>query len=298
MGAPDQLRHRRDPAQDHRRGEAYLQEYPINTNLDDPSLVRGDTFRSGLGVTPDQQLLVGVPRLAEWMKQEGIARTIEVVGNLASTHDLVLAVGDGDARAELEELGGAVNRRAGRKVVRFTGALADPRPAYAAADISLGMGTSIVRAMAFGRPGIVLGEEGFAETFTPDTVDLLCDQGFYGLADSVGANDRLAAQLRALLDEHELRDKLGELSRDLVVSRFAASAVAADLVRRYRQVQAAKPDRSPQVMARAAAQAAVLASTEPIKRFVPQRVKFQLQRRDQVRINPAGTNPLQGAARP
>ena len=154
----------------HRQGASFLQEYPINVRLDDPATVVGSAFRAEIGVRPDQLLLVIVSRLARWMKREGIARTIEVVERLAADHDVVLAVvGDGDARNELEGQGDRVNRSAGRELVRFAGPMVDPRTAYASADIGLGMGTSIVRSMAFEVPSVVLGDRASPPSSMPST---------------------------------------------------------------------------------------------------------------------------------
>ena len=54
----------------------------------------------------------------------------------------------------------------GRQVVLLTGEIADPRSAYAAADVVVGQGGSALRGMAFGKPLIVVGEEGFSELLT------------------------------------------------------------------------------------------------------------------------------------
>ncbi|MDF2491460.1 MAG: glycosyltransferase, partial [Microbacterium sp.] len=70
-------------------------------------------------------------------------------------------MGDGPARAEIEQRAAAVNAECGEGTVVVTGNLDDPRPAYAAADIALGMGGSALRALAYGAPLIVQGEHGF-----------------------------------------------------------------------------------------------------------------------------------------
>ncbi|MFN0028450.1 MAG: glycosyltransferase family 4 protein [Acidimicrobiales bacterium] len=267
-----------------RRGPSYLQEYPINVRADDPATVDGAAFRTDLGVGPDQTLLVVVSRLARWMKREGIARTIEVTERLARDHDVVLAVvGDGDARAELEALGTQVNQKLGRDVVRFTGAMVDPRPAYAAAQIGLGMGTSIVRGMAFGVPAIVLGEEGFSAIFDADHAEMLCEQGFYGLGVAEGANDRLEAQLLRFVNSPDTCTELGQFCRQVVQRRFSVDVVARELAERYRIVASAPIDRSRAVLARAARDLLVVCAATPARRLVPDQIKFKLQRRHTTR---------------
>ena len=89
------------------------------------------------------------------MKLEGLLAAIDVRLVSGSTPLQLVIVGDGPSRP-----GGRGGRRArehigGRRAVVLTGELRDPRPAYAAADVSLGMGGSALRAMAFGRPLVV-----------------------------------------------------------------------------------------------------------------------------------------------
>src|SRR4029077_10930201 len=85
--------------------------------------------------------VVVVSRLVKWLKQESLERAIDAVEQLAPelTARLVI-VGEGAAAAELQERADAVNARLGRRAVILTGALIDPRPAYAAADVMIGMG--------------------------------------------------------------------------------------------------------------------------------------------------------------
>ena len=107
----------------------------------------------------------------------------------------------------------------------LTGALIDPRPAYAAADVMLGMGGSALRGLAFGKPLVVQGEEGFWQLLTPGSAPTFLDQGWYGLADDA---DRLAAILAELLDSPGLRLTLGTFGRRLVVEGIAAEEMPTD----------------------------------------------------------------------
>ena len=94
------------------------------------------------------------------------------------------------------------NARAGRPVVLLAGELRDPRAAYAAADVCLGMGGSALRAMAFAKPLVVQGEGGFWELLTPDTVDRFLWTGWYGVGDDPARGAAVLADiLRPLLAE-------------------------------------------------------------------------------------------------
>jgi hypothetical protein len=116
-----------------------------------------------------------------------------------------------------------------RHAVVLTGELIDPRPAYAAADIFVGMGSSALRAMAFGKPVVVVGARGFSATFSPKTAEYFYYKGIYGIGDGVSDNARLLTDLRELVTNRHLLSKLGEFSCQFVLSHFALETVSARL---------------------------------------------------------------------
>ena len=171
--------------------------------------------------------VVVVGRLAEELKGEGLLTAIREVPGLHP--DAVLTVvGDGPGRARVEELARQTNAAAGRRAVVLTGELGDPRPAYAMADVCLGMGGSALRALAFAKPLVVQGEKGFWRTLAPDTVDGFRWTGWYGVGTSPADGPAaLADALVPLLDDPHLRQDLGQFGRDVVTNEFdlASSAV-------------------------------------------------------------------------
>ena len=74
-----------------------------------------------------------------------------------------------------------MNAAVGRAIIGLTGQIDDPRPAYAAADVVVGQGGSALRGMAFGKPVVVVGEDGFSELLTSDSSPIFLQQGWYGL---------------------------------------------------------------------------------------------------------------------
>src|SRR4051794_36571200 len=151
-----------------RSGTVSVIEPPVDTDSNHPK-IDGGCFRRQYGLE-DIPTIVLVSRLAVALKLEGIERAIAAVAQLAGeTPVRLVIVGDGPARDGLARAAAEVNARAGRGTVVLTGELADPRPAYAAADIVLGMGGSALRAMAFAKPLVVLGELGFAEVLTAES---------------------------------------------------------------------------------------------------------------------------------
>ena len=163
-------------------------------------------------------LVVCVSRLANELKSEGILTAIDVAEQFAHSHPFqLLIVGDGAARPIIEAAAARVNRHTGIDTVVMTGELADPRTAYSAADVALGMGGSALRSMAFSKPLIVQGELGFFTTLTPHTIDTFRWQGFYGVGESASAGRvRLAAELAPLLADANMRRELGAYGRELV----------------------------------------------------------------------------------
>jgi glycosyltransferase involved in cell wall biosynthesis len=208
-------------ASERRTGPVKVLEPPVDTAANHPG-IDGAGFRRQLGLDDGRLVVVIVSRLAKELKLEGLQTAIDVTSRLATELPISLViVGDGPARGVLEAMAGTVNRRSGCPVVVLTGPLLDPRPAYAAADVVIGMGGSILRAMAFGKPVIVQGERGFFEVLRPDTAEQFLWQGFYGIGNGEGGQERLQRQLADLLGDAVVREALGGFARELVSSRFS-----------------------------------------------------------------------------
>ncbi|NMO57794.1 glycosyltransferase family 4 protein [Actinoplanes sp. TBRC 11911] len=211
-----------------RRGPVYLIEPPVDVTANAPAHPVGD-FRASFDLTDTSYVdIVVICRLVPELKLEGVLTAIDVVGDLARSLPLRLTVvGDGTARDAVAERAAKANARAGRRAVVLTGQLIDPRPAYAAADIMLGMGGSALRALAFAKPLVVQGEQGFWELLTPSSVDLFLRQGWYGVGSASGAGAaRLASILQALVADPARRAELGAYGRKLAVERFSLERAA------------------------------------------------------------------------
>lgn len=215
-------------------------EPPVDTEHNAPGSADGASFRARWGVPEQAIAVVAVARLSHELKLEGTLAAISAIGAASAQHPVRLVlVGDGPARPLVEERAAQVNASCGAGTVTLTGALDDPRPAYAAADIALGMGGSALRAMAFSKPMIVQGEQGFWLTLTPDTLDGFLWTGWYGVgsagSDGVAA---LRAELEPLLADPERREALGAFGRHTAVERFSLTRAASLQSDLYRQVVA------------------------------------------------------------
>ena len=108
------------------------------------------------------------------------------------------------------------------------GEVADRGPWYAAGDILLGMGRSTLRAMAFAKPLVVLGERGFWRLLTPESLTQFLYGGWYGIGPGGDGSVTLEGLLRELVASPERRRELGRYSRGVVEQRFSLTR-AADL---------------------------------------------------------------------
>src|SRR5947208_7908061 len=102
----------------------------------------------------------------------------------------------------------------------LAGSLIDPRPAYAVADIVIGMGGSALRGMAFGKPVVIVGAKGFAAVFGPETAESFYYKGMYGVGDGGANNACLVDAIRELAERPAWRESVGEFARQFVVERF------------------------------------------------------------------------------
>ncbi len=217
-------------------------EPPVDTESNHPA-IDGSAFRARYGLG-DGPTIVLVSRLAVALKLEGIERAMRAMAFLApDTGAQLVVVGDGPAREQLARVAAEVNAATGAATVTMTGELSDPRPAYAAADVLLGMGGSALRAMAFAKPVVVLGELGFAGVFSPDTVDVFLWQGFYGLGDGDQRAEPFADLLRPLVVDPELRADLGAYARQFVESRCSLVAAGERQEALYREWLTVHPRR-------------------------------------------------------
>jgi glycosyltransferase involved in cell wall biosynthesis len=201
---------------------------------------------AALGVCPDALVIVSVSRLVAELKLEGLLSASDGTAalNRAGTHVHLVIVGDGPARPEVARAADLANAQGGHRIVHLLGEWREPRPAYAAADVVIGMGGSAIRSLAFGKALIVQGERGFWQTATPETVATYLEQGWFGLGrpgdGRVQGAVRFMAEV-ASLGQDRRRRELGRWGRALAVERFSLEAAGRRQERLYQRVLASRP---------------------------------------------------------
>jgi glycosyltransferase involved in cell wall biosynthesis len=237
------------------RAPVWVLEPPIDVDADHPG-IDGASFRRACDLADDSLLVVTVSRLAIDLKLDALVQAIDAVGLLAGRVPVrLVVVGGGEAMGALQQRAAEVNRRWGREVVSFTGPMPDPREAYAAADVVVGMGSSTLRALSIGRPAVVQGEEGFSKPFEPATLPYFLHHGFWGRAQEGWTVQQLAGELETLLGDPGRRAELGAFGRRTVEERFSLSRAVACQLDIYRDVLARRRRTSPADAATAARRA-------------------------------------------
>jgi hypothetical protein len=100
------------------------------------------------------------------------------------------------------------------------------------------MGSSAIRGLAFGKPTVILGEQGFSEVFEPATQARFLDAGYYGIgpgrSNGSGARD-LADHIERLCSDPGAPAR-AVATRELMVERYGIPAVAQRLDAIYQEV--------------------------------------------------------------
>lgn len=235
-----------------RRDRVHLVEPPIDTERDAPGAAAPDA-RALLGLRPEDRVLSVVGRLsADLGKADGVLAAIEVVGRLASSPGRagardgagagalrLVVVGTGPEQGRVAARADAVNAAVGEQVVVVTGQLLDPRPAYDAADVVLGMGSSVLRGMAFGKPVVVQGDRGAWRALTRDTLGGFLHDGW--LCEGPGDGAELERALVPLLADPGLRAQRGALGRGVVLDAYSLAAAGRRLEAVYADALATRP---------------------------------------------------------
>ncbi len=276
--------------QTHRAPVSVL-EPPIDAVADAPS-IDGAPLLTEFGVGADELLVVTVSRLSLELKVDALVDAIDAIDLIAGELPVtLLIVGDGPAAASLRARAEQVNRRWQREVVKFAGARLDPRPAYAAADLVVGMGSSALRAMAIAKPVVVQGEAGFSRVFEPASYDYFLREGFWGVGEGLANAPRLAEQMRDLLTDAERRERLASYGRATVVERFSLQRAIGLQLDAYERVVAAGVERRWSDAASAASRALGL----EIRNHDP-RQKRARSAAETARLAGAGSSPAATAA--
>jgi glycosyltransferase involved in cell wall biosynthesis len=186
--------------------------------------------RRQLGLPTDESLIVGGVGRLDVVK--GFDVLLEAVASLAAEYpNLIVALaGDGPLRTMLE--GQAARLGIGDRV-HFLGFRMDVKDVYEALDIFAmpsrceALGYALLDAMTAELPAVASRVGGVPEVVVP---------GETGFLIPVGDHRALAAALKPLLDDPELRRRMGRAGRERVVRHFSEREMVARTIELYRRL--------------------------------------------------------------
>jgi glycosyltransferase involved in cell wall biosynthesis len=182
-----------------------------------------------LGLDPDLPVVGTVGRLSV---QKGQIYLIEAIAEAIKAHGPVnlLLVGDGELRAELESLAARLNIA---RYVHFVGFQQDVIPYLRASDIAAMpslyevFSLAMLEFMAMGKPVIGSDHSSFREAIVDDVSGLIVPR-----RDSKG----LASAILTLLNDPQLRARLGRAGMERVRTHFTFQRLAEDMMSLYDRV--------------------------------------------------------------
>jgi glycosyltransferase involved in cell wall biosynthesis len=186
-------------------------------------------IRAGWGVGPDD-IVAGA--VANYRTVKGLDRLIRVVAGLAAELPALrlVLIGDGPLRGALEAQSAGLGIG---PIVRVTGPVPDARRLVGAFDLVLGaseaegLPNALLEAAAAGRP--------IAATAAGGTVEIVED-GRTGLLVPVGDEAALAAAVRRLVGDPELRTRLGAAAQAHVEATFGMDRMVAEYAELYEEL--------------------------------------------------------------
>jgi glycosyltransferase involved in cell wall biosynthesis len=203
----------------------------VNEGVEIPALPTPEerrTARKHWGIQ-EKEFLFGC--VSVFVPEKGQRHLIEALPAVRATHPeaRLLLAGDGACRAELQ----ALTKRLGQtKAVLFPGFVNNVAQVYAALDAFVfpsefeGLGTALQAAMAAGLPCISTRRGALAEAVDSERTALVVEPN---------GKEFAAAMLRVMNDE-ELRQRLGNAGRLEVEKRFSAGRMVENTIRVYEEV--------------------------------------------------------------
>ena len=220
----EDLSSRRDP------DAVYRLDPPVDVEANAPNVESGRRFRERHSIDERETVVALVSRLDVQLKLDGLVDAVTAAECLAArTAIRLVVVGDGPARQLIVRRAAEVNGSS-REVVSVLGHMPNPRAVYCAADVVIGMGTSLLRGMATAKPCVLVGERSLVTVVRPETVGPYLRQGFWGIGDGKDGAARLARALEEVFAlPPSARQELGDFGRDLVIGKFGLDRAVGDL---------------------------------------------------------------------
>jgi hypothetical protein len=186
---------------------------------------------------PGDGFLLSMTTRMDAGKEGAVAHCLEAAALLrrSRTDFRFLFIGGGSHLGRFREEAARRNEEAGEEYVRFVGPLENPFPVVKRADVVLGVGLSALEGGVFGKPVIIVGENGYAGTVAPETLERLEYFNFSGRnLDGPVPAESLCRELNRLLEDNALRSSLGDVCRAHVTRHLSLDDVSERYEEAYR----------------------------------------------------------------
>ena len=206
----------------------------IPTGIPGDALPEGDgaAFRALHGIRSDQPVLVFVGRVAFEKNIEFLLRVTHELQRTTHPRIVLIVAGEGPAKNRLRRLGSALGLETNLRFVDYLARGADLSSCYQAGDVFVfasrteTQGLVLLEAMSLGVPVV--------STAVMGTRDILAvEQGALVAEEDIS---QFAAQVRRLLDNTELRRRLGEAGR-VYAREWTARGPAQELLAFYQELR-------------------------------------------------------------
>ncbi|HHV18229.1 MAG TPA: glycosyltransferase family 4 protein [Thermoanaerobacterales bacterium] len=149
----------------------------------------------------------------------------------------LVVVGEGDKYEAISQLAADYNSKTKENKVIVTGARLDTPLLMNMADVAVGVGRVALEAMAMEKPVIIAGEAGFMGILSPENFERAKKHNFSGRGSEMKTNAaNIAEAIKELLNDQNLRKKLGTFGRQEVAKYFSIETMTGEVLKVYHQV--------------------------------------------------------------
>ena len=193
----------------------------------------GGSVRDELDLGPEDVLALFVGRLVPIKRVDVLLRAFAAARDAGAVHLRLAIVGDGDLRADLEELARSLGCASD---VCFLGYRRDLTDLVAAADLAVlssdneGTPVSLIEAGAAARPAVATDVGGVTAVVTPES----------GRIVPSGDHAALGSALAAFASDISARKEAGQAARNHVLGGFAIDRLLGDIANLYEALLAAQ----------------------------------------------------------
>lgn len=198
-------------------------------------------IRGELSIPEGAPVLLHVSRLDE--QSSVVAETLlNVAQTLAGrVPDVRIVIAGGGTRFdELRSIAGEVNLKLGYRAISMIGPRSDIDKVVPVADAFVGVSRAALEAMSAGIPTVVAGNQGYMGIFDEESIERGIECNFCGRGCDGVESGRLLDDVTTLLTlSPDERDRLAEVSRNVVIENYSISSMADDAERAYREAAGA-----------------------------------------------------------